>query len=109
MRDERDGRQITAGDGAPRSIVVLGATGSIGKSTADIISGSNGAFTVAAVAGGRDPIALARVARELGAKFAALADPARYNELKDALAGSDIKAGRGRRPSSRRRCIPPTW
>ncbi len=75
--------------------MVLGATGSIGKSTADIISGSNGAFTVAAVAGGRDPIALARVARELGAKFAALADPSRYNDLKDALSGSGIKAGAG--------------
>ena len=37
---------------APRSVVILGATGSIGKSTADIITGSNGAFTVAAVAGG---------------------------------------------------------
>ncbi len=84
-----------AGDDAPRSIVVLGATGSIGTSTADIISGSNGAFTVAAVAGGRDPIALARVARELGAKFAAVADPSRYNDLKDALSGSGIKAGAG--------------
>jgi 1-deoxy-D-xylulose-5-phosphate reductoisomerase len=93
---ERDGRQIRrAGDEPPRSIVVLGATGSIGKSTADIISGSNGAFTVAAVAGGRDPIALARVARELGAKFAAVADPSRYNDLKDALSGSGIKAGGG--------------
>ena len=93
---ERDERAIKrAGDDGPRSIVVLGATGSIGKSTADIISGSNGAFTVAAVAGGRDPIALARVARELGAKFAALADPSRYNDLKDALSGSGIKAGAG--------------
>jgi 1-deoxy-D-xylulose-5-phosphate reductoisomerase len=86
---------MPANNGAPRSIVVLGATGSIGKSTADIIAGSNGAFTVAAVAGGRDPIALAKVARELGAKFAALADPARYRELKEALAGSDIEAGAG--------------
>ena len=93
---EHDGRQIKrARDEAARSIVVLGATGSIGKSTADIISGSNGAFTVAAVAGGRDPIALARVARELGAKFAAVADPSRYNDLKDALFGSGITAGAG--------------
>jgi len=95
LQAKRDTLMMPANDRAPRSIVLLGATGSIGKSTADIISGSNGAFTVTAVAGGRDPIALAKVARELGAKFAALADPARYHELKEALAGSDIEAGAG--------------
>ncbi|MHB8885677.1 MAG: 1-deoxy-D-xylulose-5-phosphate reductoisomerase [Methylovirgula sp.] len=84
-----------ADDRGPRSIVILGATGSIGKSTADIIAGAQEAFTVAAVAGGRDPIALARVARDLGAKFAALADPSGYAELKDALAGSGIEAAAG--------------
>ncbi len=81
---------------APRSVVILGATGSIGKSTADIIAGSNGALCVTAVAGGRDPIALARVARDLGAQFAALADPAGYAELKQALAGTGIKPAAGR-------------
>ena len=78
-----------------RSIVILGATGSIGKSTAEIISGSGGAFRVEAVAGGRDPQALARVARDLGAKFAALADPAGYADLKAALAGTGIEAAAG--------------
>ena len=81
---------------APRSVVILGATGSIGKSTADIIAGSNGALCVTAVAGGRDPIALARVARDLGAQFAALADPSGYAELKQALAGTGIKPAAGR-------------
>ena len=80
----------------PRSIVVLGATGSIGTSTADIIKNSAGAFDVVAVAGGRDPIALARVARELGARFAALADDSGYNALKQALNGSGIEAAAGR-------------
>lgn len=86
---------LAAANDAPRSIVILGATGSIGKSTADIISGSKGAFTVAAVAGGRDPIALARTARELGARFAALADPTGYAALKEALSGTDIQAAAG--------------
>ncbi len=60
-----------------RSVVLLGATGSIGASTAEIIKGAGGAFSVAAVAGGHDGKALAAVARELGAKFAAVADFAR--------------------------------
>ncbi len=82
---------------APRSIVVLGATGSIGTSTADIIRNSGGAFEVAAVAGGRDPLALAKVARELGARFAALADESGYGALKEALQGSGIEAAAGRK------------
>jgi 1-deoxy-D-xylulose-5-phosphate reductoisomerase len=38
---------------------------------------------------------LARLARNLGAKFAALADPRGYAELKDALAGSGIEPAAG--------------
>jgi 1-deoxy-D-xylulose-5-phosphate reductoisomerase len=78
-----------------RRIVVLGATGSIGKSTAEIVTGANGAFTVEAVAGGRDGKALARIARQLGAKFAALADPDGYADLKEGLAGTSIEAAAG--------------
>jgi 1-deoxy-D-xylulose-5-phosphate reductoisomerase len=78
-----------------RSVVILGATGSIGRSTAEIISGSDGSFRVEAVAGGRDPKALAQLARKLGAKFAALADPGGYAELKDCLAGTAIEPAAG--------------
>jgi len=83
-------RRNPAAQEEPRRVVILGATGSIGKSTAQIIAGAGSAFQVEAVAGGRDPLALAQVARALGAKFAALADPAGYSRLKDALAGTDI-------------------
>ncbi len=76
---------------------MLGATGSIGTSTADIIRNSGGAFEVVAVAGGRDALALAKVARELGARFAALADESGYGALKDALQGSGIEAAAGRK------------
>jgi 1-deoxy-D-xylulose-5-phosphate reductoisomerase len=81
--------------GDARRVVILGATGSVGTSTADIIAGADGSFEVVAVAGGRDPIALAKVARALGAKFAALADASRYAELKEALAGTTIEAAAG--------------
>jgi 1-deoxy-D-xylulose-5-phosphate reductoisomerase len=87
-QDPAAGREI-------RSVVILGATGSIGRSTADIILGSGGAFRVEAVAGGRDPAALARLARGLGAKFAALADPRGYAILKEALAGTGIVPAAG--------------
>ena len=88
-------RQRLATDREVRGVVILGATGSIGKSTAEIIAGADGAFQVEAVAGGRDPQALARLARELGAKFAALADPCGYAQLKEALAGTSIEPAAG--------------
>ncbi|VTZ49774.1 1-deoxy-D-xylulose 5-phosphate reductoisomerase [Methylocella tundrae] len=88
-------RQAVDEAARPRSIVVLGATGSIGRSTAEIIKGADGAFTVEAVAGGRDGRALAQVARELGAKFAAVADPDGYADLKEALSGTSIEAAAG--------------
>jgi 1-deoxy-D-xylulose-5-phosphate reductoisomerase len=88
-------RQRRVAEREVRGVVILGVTGSIGKSTAEIIAGAGGAFRVEAVAGGRDPQALARLARELGAKFAALADPSGYAQLKEALAGTGIEPAAG--------------
>ena len=80
----------------PRRIVILGATGSIGRSTVDVIAHApSGSFAVEAVVGGRDAAALAAVARKLGVKFAALADPEGADALRDALAGSGIRSGAG--------------
>ena len=81
--------------GSPRRLVILGATGSIGRSTADVIAEAPDDFIVEAVAGGRDGASLGRMAIELGARFAAVADPAAYADLKEALAGSDIEAAAG--------------
>ena len=81
---------------APRRLVLLGATGSIGRSTADVIvHAPEGAFEVASVAGGSDAAALAKMAITLKASFAALADPAGADALREALAGSGIRSGAG--------------
>ncbi len=79
-----------------RRLVLLGATGSIGRSTADVIAHApDGAFEVAAVAGGSDAAALAQMAIKLKAPFAALADPAGAGALREALAGSGVRNGAG--------------
>ncbi|RYC32913.1 1-deoxy-D-xylulose-5-phosphate reductoisomerase [Lichenibacterium minor] len=82
-------------DAAPKTLVILGATGSIGRSTAQILALHPRAFTVAAVAGGRDAAALAKTAIALGAQFAALADPSGYAALKAALSGTGIACAAG--------------
>ena len=79
----------------PKRLNILGATGSIGRSTEAVILHAPGRFEVVAVAGGRDARNLARVAKSLNARFAAIADPAFYAELKAELSGSGIEAGAG--------------
>ena len=81
---------------APRRIVLLGATGSIGRSTVDLLERDPERFSVAAVAGGRDVEALARVARAVRAEFAAIRDESAYKALKAALAGTNIQVAAGR-------------
>ena len=88
--------QRAAGAGPPRTLSILGVTGSIGKSTRSIIAQNPGRFAVDAVVGGSDVDALAVCARELGAKFAAIADESAYGRLKTALSGSGIEVGAGR-------------
>ena len=79
----------------PRTVTLLGATGSIGSSTIDLLRRDPSRYRVEAVTARRNGDALARLARELGARFAAVADPEAYGELKAGLSGSRIKAGAG--------------
>ncbi len=80
---------------AERSVTLLGATGSIGASTIDLLRRERASYRIEALTAHRNAAALARLARELGARYAAVADPQAYDELKDALAGSGIEAGAG--------------
>ncbi|MDI3471594.1 MAG: 1-deoxy-D-xylulose 5-phosphate reductoisomerase [Pseudolabrys sp.] len=80
---------------AERRITILGATGSVGASTIDLIRGYPDRYRVEAVSAGRNAAALAKLARELGARVAVVADPAAYDDLKSALAGSGIEAAAG--------------
>jgi len=87
--------QPTATPATPRSITILGATGSIGTSTVDLIERSPGTYRVEALTANRNVAELARQARRLGARIAVVADDRKYRELKDALAGSDVEAAAG--------------
>jgi 1-deoxy-D-xylulose-5-phosphate reductoisomerase len=78
-----------------RSVTLLGATGSIGSSTADLLRRNAGRYQVEAVTAHRDASALARLAREFGVRFAAIADAEAYKELKSELSGSGIEVAAG--------------
>ncbi len=93
--DQAVSKPGASGTRPPRVVTILGAAGSVGQSTADLLAAAPDDFVVAAVAGGRDARALARTAIRLRASFAALADPGGYGDLKDALAGTGIEAAAG--------------
>lgn len=78
-----------------RSITILGATGSIGSSTLDLIRRDRDNWSVEALTANGNAAELARLAREFCAKVAVIADESRLPELRDALAGSGIEAAGG--------------
>jgi 1-deoxy-D-xylulose-5-phosphate reductoisomerase len=80
---------------APRSVTILGVTGSVGVSTVDLIRREPDRYRVEAISAHRNARALAGIARDIGAKFAVVADPDCYDELKAALSGSGIEAAAG--------------
>jgi 1-deoxy-D-xylulose-5-phosphate reductoisomerase len=80
---------------AVRSVTVLGATGSIGDSTMDLLRSAPDRYRVEALTGNNNVQGLARLAKEFDARFVAVADESRLAELKDALAGTRAECGAG--------------
>jgi hypothetical protein len=66
-----------------RTISVLGATGSIGASTLDLVRRNPDAFRVVALTANAQAAELAALAREFRAEVAVVADEARLPELRD--------------------------
>lgn len=78
-----------------RSVTILGATGSVGRSTIDLIQRNRDRFEVQALTAQQDVAGLAEAARTLNARKAIIGDPDRLHELVDALSGSGIEAHAG--------------
>ncbi len=78
-----------------RRLTVLGATGSIGRSTLDLVARNEAAFSVEAVTAHSSARELAELARRHRARVAVVANPDCYAELKAHLAGSGIEAAAG--------------
>jgi len=78
-----------------KRLTILGATGSIGQSTFDLIRRSPDRFEVVAVTAATNASALAEMARATGAKLAVVANPDHFDELRGYLAGTDCRAAAG--------------
>jgi 1-deoxy-D-xylulose-5-phosphate reductoisomerase len=78
-----------------KKIAILGATGSIGRSTLDLVERAPARFEVVALTAQRNIEELASAARRTGARLAVIADPRRLSELKELLEGSVCEAAAG--------------
>ena len=87
--------EIPQGSVAPRSLSILGATGSIGKSTLDLVSRTPDAFEIIALTAHNNAAKLAESAKRMGARLAVIGNEQQYGELKSLLSGTDIKVAAG--------------
>jgi 1-deoxy-D-xylulose-5-phosphate reductoisomerase len=78
-----------------RSLTILGATGSVGSQTLDLVARNPGRWQVEALTAGSDVAGLVSAAKTCGARFVAIADSAKGEALKAALAGTGIASGAG--------------
>ncbi len=80
---------------APKSLTILGATGSVGLNTLDLIERAPGRYRVEALTANGNVDELVRAARRVTPRLAVIGDASKYQALCDGLAGTGIEAAAG--------------
>lgn len=97
------------GDNSTRRVTILGSTGSIGRSTVDLIAREPERFPVEALTAQRNVALLAEQALALNAKLAVIGDDSLLPELRQRLAGSGIETAGGSRAITEAAARPAEW
>jgi 1-deoxy-D-xylulose-5-phosphate reductoisomerase len=92
-----------------KTVTILGATGSVGSSTLDLIERNPGAYAVQALTAQRDVAGLAAAARRVNARQAVIADESLLGSLRDALTDTDISASGGAQAITDAAAQPVDW
>ena len=93
----------------PRTVTVLGSTGSVGTQTIELLAAQPERFKVRALVGGRNVTLLAEQAIALNADLAVIADPHCYAQLREALAGTGIDTAAGAEAVVEAAALPADW
>ncbi|UOA31612.1 1-deoxy-D-xylulose 5-phosphate reductoisomerase [Sulfitobacter sp. DSM 110093] len=93
----------------PRKISILGATGSIGQNTIDLIRRAPDSYDVVALTGAGNIAQLAEDAKALKAEVAVTAREDLLDDLRDALSGSGIEAAAGSAAITEAASRPADW
>src|SRR5260221_13595467 len=81
--------------GTPRSLTVLGSTGSVGRSTLDLGMRAPERFDVEALTAGRNVARLAEQAKAGNAKLAGIAEESGHAEPKERVGGANNEVAAG--------------
>lgn len=92
-----------------RRVSILGATGSVGRSTADLLVRHRDRYEVVALTAHRDADGLVALARELRPHLAVIADPAGYAALHRGLSGTGIAVAAGPAAVAEAAARPADW
>lgn len=79
----------------PTTLTVLGATGSVGQNTLDLVGRHPGAFEIVALTARTNVQQLAELARRHGAKLAVIENQAHFQTLKSLLSDTEIEVAAG--------------
>ncbi len=80
---------------APRSVTVLGSTGSVGTQTLELIEANRDQFNVVALTANQNVELLIKQALALHPQLVVIGDETKYKTLKDALSGKGIELAAG--------------
>jgi len=93
----------------PRSVTILGSTGSVGCQTIDLIDREPGKYQVEALTANSRVDLLAEQAKRLRPRYVAVADETRYADLKAALSGEGIEVAAGEDAITAAAQLPAEW
>lgn len=102
-------KALPATQQAPRTVTVLGSTGSVGSNTIDLINRSPERFQVDTLSGNNNVELLAEQAVTVGARMAVIAEETLYQDLKSALSGTGIEVAAGRNALIEAAMRPSDW
>ena len=92
-----------------RRVSILGATGSVGQNTIDLIARAPDEYDVVALTGGLNIAQLAADARAVNADLAVTAYESQLDDLRAALAGSGVEAAAGQVALTEAAARPADW
>ena len=92
-----------------KSITILGSTGSVGQSTVKVLQAQDSPYNIIALTANSNVELLAKQAVQLKAKYAVIADESRYEDLKEALSGTNVQAAAGKEALIEAASMPADW
>ncbi len=92
-----------------RKVCVLGATGSVGRATCELLAEAPDRFEATALTGNGNATAMIELARLVQPKFVAMADPSAAATVCEALAATAIEVGTGKEAVMAAAEMPADW